>query len=243
VGAEHDERHQGHRGLRGQREHEVGERLDHEPDPHHVGQGEPALQAAVRGRAHEAADGHRGRQQPEADVAHPQALLRVEHQHSPRRPERDVEGQDRERQRSHRWVADQPAEALEHLPPDARTATFGEGRADVEHDLADEDHAQPVADRIGRERDRRPIANRSALNGGSSSWLVSRNAPHPRVGDAEVAAGDEVRDHRAARRSRRRSPPSRAVNRASSTTAMPTEPVTMVAASTVSTRTRPRLRR
>ena len=46
-----------------------------------------------------------------------------------------------------------------------------------------------------------PAANRNAPIGGATSWFVSRNAPCIReFAEAQVLAGDEARDERAARR-------------------------------------------
>ena len=57
----------------------------------------------------------RGREQPEPDLVHAELIARVQHEHRPRRAERDVEREDREGERPHRRGADEPADALAHL--------------------------------------------------------------------------------------------------------------------------------
>ena len=68
------------------------------------------------------ADRHRRRQQAEPHVAHAEPLLRVEDEDGPGRPERDVEGDDREGERPHRRVCGEPAEPLGDVAAPGRDA-------------------------------------------------------------------------------------------------------------------------
>ncbi len=95
-------------------------------------------------------------------------------------------------------MPDEPAEPLEHLRAHARPV--GPDRPDVGDDARDEQRPQREAGRVRRERDGR--ANREQERAdGRQEQLVRQDerALHPGVGDAEVLAGDETRDQRAAR--------------------------------------------
>ena len=105
-------------GLRGEREREVRERLDDQPGPHDVAEADALLEPPVGHHADEAADGHRGREQPEADVAHAEPLGGVEHEHRPGGAEGHVEADDRQGQRAYGGVVPQPPHALDDVAKD-----------------------------------------------------------------------------------------------------------------------------
>ncbi len=147
----------------------------------------------------DAADGDRGRQESEPHGAHAEPLAGVEHEHGPGGPERDVEREDRQGERAHRRMREQPADPLGHLGPQARplaqlglvlvttretrSAPSTKHTAFVANGSAMPDGEQEGADRRGDQLVRQ-----------------QEGALHPGVGEAEVLARHEARQERAARR-------------------------------------------
>ena len=169
------------------------------PVAHDVAKGEPPFQPTVRQDPDDAADRDRGREQAEPDRAHPEALVGVEDEHGPGGAERDVEREDRQGQRPHRRVREQPADALAHLGPEARPrAAARPSRSMTTRDTSSAPSTKQMAFVAnGRAM---PTANRNAPIGGATSWFVSRKAPCIRAfADAQVLAGDETGQQRAAR--------------------------------------------
>ena len=198
---------------------------------------EPSLEPTVRDGPDHAADGRRGRQEPEPDLVHAQPLAGVEDEHGPRRPERDVEREDRERQRPHRRMRDEPPDALDHVgapswPAPAAPPSYWWRRA--------RRAARRARNRPRSSRTAGPCRPRTgtAPIGGATSWFVRRNAPciralaMPRSSRA-TRPGSSVLLAASAKVS---AVPS--TNRVTSTTAMLTVPVTMVATRTASTTAR-----
>ena len=200
VGAEdaHRQERDGGRGRQG--EHEVSQRLDDQADPHDVGEAEAPLEGPVRGRADDAADGDRRRQEPEPEGVHAEPLRGVEHQDRERRAIGDVEREDRQGERPHRGVAHEPAQPLAHLRDEARPLPRClDGRL-ARRDAHDQQRAEREARRVRGEReghadDEQEGAHRRA------DELVREDvrALQPRVGRPEVLALYEVRDQRAPR--------------------------------------------
>ena len=181
-------------GAGGQREGEVGQRLDDQPDLHQAGQADVPGDPAVRQRAEHAPARTDRRDQAEAHRAEPEPLARVDHQHRPRGTPGDVEDEDRQHQRADRGVVPRPADPLDDVVPDqgrrrVRVAAVRRQRhpgdaADREqhHDaLRDEGHAIPAA-------------NRKAPIGGPTSWLSvmkptwSRDCARPMSSRAPASA-------------------------------------------------------
>ena len=93
--------------------------LDQQADAHDVAQREPPLERPIRDGSHDATHRHGGREEAKSHGVHAESLARVEHEYGPGSPERDVEGQDRQRERAHRRVRQEPAEAFGDLGADA----------------------------------------------------------------------------------------------------------------------------
>ena len=186
----------------------MGAGLDEQPDAHDVGQREPPLQAAVRHDADDAADGHRRRQQPEPDFVHAQPLAGVEDQHGPRRAERDVEREDRERQRPHRRMGHEPAEPFDHLRTNTRS--LGLELSHAGDDSRDEHRAEREAGGVRCERQRHADREQERTDRRRSSWFVSRKAPCIRaLAMPRSVARHEARAAACCWRSRRTSRPCR----------------------------------
>src|SRR5437762_2508991 len=97
----------------------MGARLDEQPHPHDVAQAEPPFEPVVGDGSDDPADGHGGREKAESDGVHAEALPCVEDEHRPGGPEGDIEREDREGERPHRRMRNEPADPLDHVGPDA----------------------------------------------------------------------------------------------------------------------------
>jgi hypothetical protein len=138
---------------------------------------------------------------PKPHVVHAQPIDRIQHEHGPRRAERHVEGQDRERERPHRWVRDEPADALDHLPDDPALPPRRLARA--RHDPRDEDRTQRKTGRVHRERQRHADGEQECADGRRQELVrQEEGALHPGIGDPEVRSRHEARNEGAARRVR-----------------------------------------
>ena len=137
---------------------------------HQVAEREPPRQRVVADRSQDPADRGRGGHDPVADLAHPELVADVEHEHGPGGAVGHVEGHDRDHERAHRGMFRQPSEALADVPEHALrlgrrvlelSAVLGcQGLAraaelTVLRETADQHRAQREADRVRRERDRR----------------------------------------------------------------------------------------
>ena len=169
----------------------MGERLDHQPRPHDVGQREPALEPAVGAGADDPADRDRRRQEPVPDRGHPEALIRIEDQHGPSRAERDVERDDREEERAHRGVGEQPPEAFCEVGANGRSTRRAlVGR--LVRDPEDQDRAEGEAGGVRRERERHADHEQRRADGRGNQLVGQQGgAGQAGVRDAQVLAPDE----------------------------------------------------
>ena len=177
------------------------ERLDHQSAAHDVGKREPALQPAVRRRPDDAADGDRCRDQPETDGTHAEALARVQHEHGPGRPVGDVEGDDREGERAHRWVRDQPADAFRHLGPQAAAfhRALGGKVSDVRRDARHQHRPERETGGVGGERQRHPDGEQEGADRRPHELVAEQEgARQACVGDPEIDPRDDPRHEAAA---------------------------------------------
>ena len=174
--------------------------LDQEAHPHDVGQREPALQAPVGHGTDDPADRHRRGQEPEAHGRHPEPLLRIEDQHGPGRAEGDVERDDRERQRAHGRVTDEPAHALDHVrapraPAAGRAvARVLRVRGGVVDDPPHEQRAEREAGGVGGERQGHPDREQERADGWRDQLVRQEDdALQTGVRDAQVLPAHELR--------------------------------------------------
>ena len=200
--------------------------------------------APVGRRADDAADRDRGRQQPEADLAHAEPLAGVQDEHRPGRAERHVEGEDREGERPHRRVARRASGCPRPSRRGgcARSRTLGRASLVTTRETSTAPSAKQAAfvangsampDREQERPDRR------------ADELVRQQerALQPGVGEPEVLAVDEAREQACCSPSRRTSPRCRGRTASTRTTAMLTVPVTIVATRTTRTTARHEVRR
>ena len=194
----------------------------------------PSENRRSSGRRHgsdDPADGDRRRQQPEPDLVHAEPLVGVQDEHRPGGPERDVEGEDRERERPHRRMGEEPADALGHLGAEAAPRPGAPSGALVTtREISTAPSAKQTA--FVANGSAIPTANRNAPIGGATAGSRSRTAPC-------------IRALATPRSSRRTRPGSRVLlaesanvsavpstNSATRTTAMLTTSLTIVATST-----------
>ncbi len=132
---------------------------------------------------------------PELDRVHPEPLTGVQHEHRPGRAERDVEGHDRERERPHRRMGDEPSDALDHLGDEVALARpLASGIGDVDRDACHEPSTERETRRVRRERQRHPDAEQERADRWSEKLVGQQErARQPRVRDPEVRAGDDLR--------------------------------------------------
>ena len=153
VRPEDEEHRQREHGPRGQREREVGERLDDQPDAHDVAEADPTGDPAIGRRAGQTAHRHDRGQQTEADRPHTEALRRVEDEHGPGGAVGDVEDEDGEDEGAHGGVVPHPPEALDDVGPQAPLGSgAGPPAVSREHDPGDEQGAECDEHGLGSER-------------------------------------------------------------------------------------------
>ena len=161
-------------------------------------------------RADDAAHGDRRRQQPEPDRRPSRAAGRVQDEHRPRGAERDVEREDRERQRPHRRVPEQPAEALRHLRAQAR-ARLARPAASVVTTRETSTAPSTKHDRVGRERNRRADGEQERADRRRDELVGQQErALHPGVGRCPGRRAARGPGRACCWPSRRTSPPCRA---------------------------------
>ena len=173
--AEDEEDRHRHRRRGGDRQAQVGERLDDQPDAHDVAEADPARDPPVRDRAEQAAERRDGREQAEADRAEPEPLAGVQDEHRPGRAEGDVEDEDRQHQGADGGVVAHPAEALGDLVADRRSRA--PGRARCAGSAIRLTSSAPAATSTAWPTNGTPCRSRTAPRrcGGPTSWLSVMN--------------------------------------------------------------------
>ena len=177
---------------------------------------------------------------PKPDRVHAQPLAGVEDEHRPRRPERDVEREDRQRERPHRRMGDEPADALApsrpeadplaRLAPGARWRRARRATRRARSRRHSSRTGGPCRRRTGTRRSAAPRAGSSAGTRPASGRWRCRGPRAPRGPAGACCSPSRRRSRRCPGRTARPGP-----------TAMLTSPVTIVATSTASTTARTRL--
>ena len=199
--------------------------------------GEPAVEAGARG-ARRRRSAVVSSPKPTSPVLEP--LDGVEDEDRPRRAEGDVERHDRERQRPHRRVAPQPAEALGDLPADVRPRRLRRRRAAGRRDARDRAPRWPACTPPATTNGTTVLEGEQRGAERRAGELVDGHEPghEPGVADGRGRAWRRPSAAASTTSCRRTSRPSRAGTWRPSTTAMSTRSATIVALSTPSTTAR-----